>query len=94
MDIDEVASSKVQIKQSNLREEPLEVMKSLIPPPPVTEAQEVTENTNREELSEAEKKLQREEEKYELYDRIYMGQLSNEEESNTDTNSSTSTYFG
>ena len=36
-DIDEVAFSKQQIGQSNLKEEPIEVMKSLIPPPQVTE---------------------------------------------------------
>ena len=61
----------------------------------MTEAlEEATENTNGEELLEAEKRLQREEENYELYDRIYVGQLSNEEESNTDTNRSTYTYFG
>ena len=69
-------------------------MKSLIPPPPVTEAPEVTEKTNGKELSEVEKKLQREEEKYELYDRIYMGQLSDKEESNMDTDGSIYTYFG
>ena len=43
------------------------MMKSLIPPPPVTEApEEVTENTNGEELFEAEKRLQIEQEKYEV----------------------------
>ena len=51
MDIDEVAFSKLQIEQSDPREEQLEVTKSLIPPPQVTEApEEVTENTNGEEL--------------------------------------------
>ena len=95
MDIDEVAFSKLQIEQSNLGEEPLEVMKSLIPPPPVMEASEkVTEYTNGDELLEAEKGLQREEEKYELYDRIYMGQLSKEEKNDMETDGSTYTYFG
>ena len=94
-DIDKVVSHKLQIRQSNPKEELLEVMKSLITPPPVTEApEEVTENTNWEELTEVEKKLQREEEQYELYDKIHMGQLSNKEESNTDTDSLTYTYFG
>ena len=88
MDIDEVAFSKLQIGQSDPKEELLEVMKSLIPP------EEATENTNREELLEEDKRLQREEEKYELYYRIYVGQLSNKEESNTDTDGSTDTYFG
>ena len=95
MDIDEVAFSKLQIGQSDPKEEPLEVTRSLIPPPPATEAPEVqTENTNGEELSEVEKRLQREEEKYELYNRIYVGQLSDEGDSDTDTDGSTYTYFG
>ena len=51
------------------------------------------ENTNGEGLSEAKKRLQRDEEQYELYDRIYVGQLSNEEESNMDTNGLTYEYF-
>ena len=94
-DIDEVAFSNLQIRQSILKEEPIEVTKSLIPPPPMTEAPEdITENTNGEGLLKAEKRLQREEEKYKLYNRIYIGQLSNEEESITDTNRLTYTYFG
>ena len=94
-DIDEVAFSKLQIGQDDLREELLEVVKSLILPPPATEAlEEVTENTNRDELLEAEKRLQKEEEKCELYERIYMGQPSDEEKSDMDTNGSTYTYFG
>ena len=38
MDIDEVGFSKLQIGQSDPKEELLEVMKSLIPPPSTTEA--------------------------------------------------------
>ena len=94
MDMDEVAFSKLQIRQSDLWEEPLVVTKSLISPPPATEAsEEVKENINREKLSEVEKKLQREEEKYKLYDRIYVDQLS-DKESDMDTDSSTYTCFG
>ena len=71
MDINEVALSKLQIRQSDLKEEPLEVMKSLIPLPPMTDtSQDTTEDTNGEGLSEVEKRLQREEEQYKLYDRI------------------------
>ena len=93
-DIDEVAFSKLQIRQSDPKEEPLEVTKSVIPPPPVTEApEEVTEDTNREELLEVEKRLQREEEKYKLYNGIYVGQLRKEEKSDTDTDCSTYSYF-
>ena len=40
MDIDEVAFIKLQIRQSNQKEKPLEVMKSIIPPPQATEAPE------------------------------------------------------
>ena len=96
MDIDEVTFSKLQIGQSNLREELLEVKKSLIPAPaPAKAPEEVTGNTDREELLEAEKRLQTEEEKYKLYNRIYMGQLSDEKESETDTGGDglTYTYF-
>ena len=56
-------------------------------------SEDAKENTNREGLLEVEKRLQREEEQYELYDRIYVGKLSNKEESNTDTDSLTYTYF-
>ena len=70
-DIDEVAFIKLQIGQSNPKEEPIEVTKSLIPPPSVIKTPgEVTENTNGEELLEVEKRLQKEEEKYDLYRRV------------------------
>ena len=42
-------------------------MESLIPPPSMTEtSDDPAENTNGEELAEVERKLQREEEKYEM----------------------------
>ena len=53
-----------------------------------------TGNTDREGLMEAQRRLQREEEMYEVYNRIYMGQLSDKEESNTDTDDSQYPYFG
>ena len=52
---------------------------------------DMTGNTN-EELSEAEKGLQKEEEKYDLHRRVYIGQL-NKEESDTDSDYSTYSYF-
>ena len=59
-DIYDVAFSKLQTGQSNPWEEPLEVTKSLIPPPPVMDtSEEVTADANGNELSEAEKRLQR-----------------------------------
>ena len=67
MDIDEVAFSKLQIGQSDLKEEPLEVTKSLVPPPSTMEASEdMMENTDGEGLTEAERRLQREKEKFEV----------------------------
>ena len=93
-DIDEVAFSKLQIGQSDPKEELLEVTKSLIPLPSMTEAlEDVTEDTNREGLLEVEKRLQREEEQYKLYDSIYIGQSSDEEENDMDTDGLTYTYF-
>ena len=92
-DIDEVAFSKLQIGQSDLKEEPLEVTNSLIPPPSTMEILgDMTENTDEEGLMEAERRLQREEEKYKVYDRIYVGQLS-DEKSDMDTDDSQYTYF-
>ena len=64
MDIDKIPLSKLQIGQDKQKKELLEVTESLVPPPPrVTEMSDDTaENTNGKELTEAEKKLQREEE--------------------------------
>ena len=57
-DIDEVAFSELQIGQSDPKKEPVEVTNSLIPPPPLMETQgDMTWNTGREELLEAEKRL-------------------------------------
>ena len=70
-------------------------MKLLIPAPSTMEALgNTTESTDGEGLTEAERRLQREEEKYEVYDRIYMGQLSNVQDSDTDTDELNYTYFG
>ena len=69
-------------------------MNSLIPPPPPAETPgDMTGNTNGEELSEVEKRLHKEEEKYNLYRRIYVGQLSKEKESDIDSDCSAYNYF-
>ena len=70
-------------------------MNSLIPPPPpLTETPaDMTGNMNGEELLEAEKRLQKEEQKYNLYRRVYVGQLSEEKESDTDSDCLTYSYF-
>ena len=94
-DVDEVPFSKLQIGQDNQKAEPLEVMESLVPPPTTTEASGNTiEDTNGEELMEAERRLQGEEEKYEMYNRIYVGQLSDEEDSDMGTDDTSYIYFG
>ena len=69
-DIDEVAFSKLQIGQSDPKEEPIEMTDSLFTPPSVMETPgDMTGNTDKEELFKAEKRLQHEEEKYDLYRR-------------------------
>ena len=94
-DIDEVAFSKLQIGQNSLKKEPREVTNLLIPPPPpVTKTPgDTTGNTYGEKLSKVEKRLQKEEEKYNLYGKVYVGQLSEEEESDTHLDHSTYSYF-
>ena len=61
-DLDEVPFSKLKIGQDDQKEEPLEVMESLVPPLPppstVTETSDSTvDNTNEERLMEAEERL-------------------------------------
>ena len=93
-DIDEIPFSKLQIGQDIQKEEPLEVMESLVLLSPATETSEdMAKNTDREVLMEAEGRLQREEEKSEMSDQIYMGQVSDEEDSDMDTDESNYTYF-
>ena len=54
---------------------------------------DMTENTDKKELLEVGKRVQQEEEKYDLYRRVYEGQLSDEEESNMDSDGLTYSYF-
>ena len=55
MDIDEIPFNKLQIGQDDLKDEPLEVIESLVPPPQMMETSDKTaENTNGEELMEVE----------------------------------------
>ena len=92
-DVDEVAFIKLQIRQSDLREELIEVTYSLIPPPPTETPEDTIGKNGGEELSEIERKLQLEEESYKQYQRIYVGQLSEQEESDTESDCSTYSYF-
>ena len=59
-------------------EEPIEVTDSLIQPPLMKTPEDTAGKNDSKELSEAERKLQQEEESYDQYQRIYMGQLSEE----------------
>ena len=93
MALDDIDFSKLNLRQDDPKEEKTEVTDSLIPPPAKTETSEdKTKDTNREDLSVLEKRLQIEEEKYHLYDRIYIGQFS-EEESDTNSDGMTYKYF-
>ena len=92
-DVDEVACSKLQIGQGGLREEPIEVTDSLIQPLLTETPEDMTGNNDGKELLEEERKLQQEEENYKQYQRIYVGQLSEEEEGDTESDCSTYSYF-
>ena len=83
--------------QDKPEEESPEVTDRLVPPPEATVAdpatdtmkpEDITEET-RKELTDEEKRLQREEEQY----AIYIGMLSNEEESDTDTDTDETSYY-
>ena len=52
-----------------------------------------TMEDNNRELTECEQRLQKEAEKYELYDRVYIGQLSEEDMTDTETEESAYLYF-
>ena len=84
----------MQIRHSDPKEELIEVTNPLISSPQKTETPEdITGNIDGEELSEAEKRLQQEEKKYNLYQRVHVGQLSEGEQSDTDSDNLTYSYF-
>ena len=94
-DMDEVPFHKLKLGQDEKREgKPLEVTESLVPPPSDSANAEGTTRDEEEGLMEVEVKLQKEEEKFEMYDKIYMGLLSEEETSDMETDNSTYSYFG
>ena len=93
MDVDEIPFSKLQIGQDSHKEEPLELTESLVlPPSTLATLEDTTKNTDKG-LTEVKVKLQGEEEKFKMYDRIYVGLLTDEEDSDTKTNELTYTYF-
>ena len=75
------------------KEKPVEVMDSLILPPTNKALEDTIQKNNSDDLSKAERK-QQQEEKYKVYQRTYVGQLSEEEESNTESDYSSYSYFG
>ena len=86
VDVDEIPLNKLKIGQDNHEEQPLEVTESLVLPPSTLAAlEDTTENTD-EGLTEAEVKLEGEEEKFTMYDRIYVGLPNDEESSDKETN--------
>ena len=66
---------------------------SLIPPLLTKTPEDMVEKNNSNKLSDSERKLQQEEEKYKQYQRVYMGQLSEKEESDTELDCSVCSYF-
>ena len=93
-DIDEIPFSELKIGQDDHEEEPLEVTEILVPLPSTSAALEDTTKNIDEGLMEVKIKLQGEEEKFEMYDRIYVGLLSDEESCDMETDKSTYAYFG
>ena len=93
-DVDKIPFSKLQIRQNNPKEKLVEVAGSLLPPPMTKALEDTIQKNDHDDLSEAERKQQQEEEKYEVYQRTYMGQLSEEEESDTESDYSVYSYFG
>ena len=87
-DANEIAFIQLQTRQSDPKEEPVEVTDSLIPPPLTKMSEDTVEKNSIVKLSEVERKLQQEEEKYEQYQRIYIGQLREEQESDTESDCS------
>ena len=94
MDFNKLAFSRLQMGQSHLKEEPVDFTDSLIPPLTTKALEKMEEKNDRDELSKVEKKQQQKEEKYTVYQKMYKGQLSEEEESNTESDNSGYSYFG
>ena len=97
MDIDEVPFHKVNMGQDEQKEkETLEVTQSLVlPPSDPTNVEGITKDETEEEgLKKMENRLQKEAEKFELYDRIYIGQLSEEETSDMEKDNLAYPNFG
>ena len=65
-----------------------------LPPDPMNTEATTKDETEEEGQMDMQIRLQKEAEKFEMYDRIYVGQLSAEETSNTEMNDLAYSYFG
>ena len=84
---------KLHIEQGSPKEEQVEVTDSVILLPTSKEGKFTMEGTT-EELIDVEKTYQLEEEKYVLHQKVYVGQLGDEEDSDTRSDYSGYSYFG
>ena len=94
MDADELAISKLQIRQNDPKEELVDMTDLLVLSPTTKAPEDMGEKNDSDELSKVERKQQQEEEKYVVYQRTYIGQLSEEKESKTESDNSGYSYFG
>ena len=94
MDVDGLALNKLQIGQNDPKEEQVDVTESLIPPLTTKALEKMAEKTDNDVLTKVEKRDQQQEERYVVYQRTYVGQLIEEEESDRESDYSGYRYFG
>ena len=75
LEVDKINMEKLSLEHDNPQEEQIQITDSLIPPPKTDEI----EKTTIEEKTDARTRYQQEEEKYKLQQKVYIGQLSDEE---------------
>ena len=90
LEVDKLDMDKLHLEHDIPQEEQIKVTDLLILPPTMDEEEKATI----EETMELETRYQQEEEKYVLQQKTYIGQLSDEEESNTSSEYSGYSYFG
>ena len=90
LEVDKLDIDKLNVAQDSPKEEWIKVTDSLILPPTTSEEEE---KATMEELMEAEMGYQQEEQKCALQEKVYIGQLSQEEESNDSSDYSGFSYF-
>ena len=98
MEIDSVPFHNLSLGHDGQKmEEPVEVTQSLVlPPTDMTNVEGVAKDEPGEEEKkhmEMELRLQKEEERYDLYNRVYIGQFSEEEVTDTETDNLSYSYF-